>query len=47
MFDGRDKGRVHELERLAEVDPPLSGDAESCIGIKKLCGYYAGLLGRY
>lgn len=36
-----------ELERLAELDPPAPEHAESCIGIKKLRGYYAGLLGRY
>jgi hypothetical protein len=35
------------LEHLAEVDPPFPGDAESSIGIKKLRGYFAGLLGRY
>jgi tetratricopeptide (TPR) repeat protein len=38
---------LRELERLEEDDPPLPGDAESWIGIKKLRGYYAGLLGRY
>lgn len=38
---------LQKLEHLAEVDPPPPEDAESSIAIKKLRGYYAGLLGRY
>jgi len=38
---------LQELEHLAEVDPPLPDDAESCVCIEKLRGYYSGLLGRY
>lgn len=38
---------LRELERLAEIDPPPQEDIESCVGVTKLRGYYAGLLGRY
>jgi len=38
---------LRELEHLELVDPPVRGDIESCISIKRLRGYYAGLLGRF
>jgi tetratricopeptide (TPR) repeat protein len=44
---GKRAEALKELEHLAEIDPPHQEDVESCIGIKKLRGYYAGLLGRY
>ena len=44
---GQREEALRELERLAEVDPPLPGDTKSHIGIKKLRGYYTGLLGQY
>jgi tetratricopeptide (TPR) repeat protein len=37
---------LQELGRLADLDPPAPEDAESNIAIKKLRGYYTGLLGR-
>jgi tetratricopeptide (TPR) repeat protein len=46
-LQGQRAEALHELEHLAEVDPPFPGDAESSIGIKKLRDYYAGPLGRY
>lgn len=44
---GQREEALQELERLAEVDPPPQEDVGSCIGIKRLRGYYAGVLGRY
>ena len=38
---------LEQLERLEENDPPAAEDTESRIGIRRLRGYYAGLLGRY
>lgn len=38
---------LQELEHLAEVDPPSPEDSASWIGVRRLQGYYAGLLGRY
>jgi tetratricopeptide (TPR) repeat protein len=38
---------LQELNHLEQLDPPAQEDIESSIGIKKLRGYYSGLLGRY
>jgi tetratricopeptide (TPR) repeat protein len=44
---GEREGALHELNRLERMDPPADSDLEYRIGIKKLRGYYSGLLGRY
>lgn len=43
---GRTEHALKELHRLEKLDPPDSQDVESWISIKKLRGYYFGLLGR-
>lgn len=44
---GQREDALLELERLEQLDPPASEDTESWVAIKKLCGYYNGLLGKY
>lgn len=44
---GDREGALIELNRLEQIDPPAHSDLESQIGIKKLRGYYSGLLGHY
>ena len=44
---GQRQKALEELGRLEQFDPPRADDVESWIGIKRLRGYYSGLLGRY
>lgn len=44
---GDREGALIELNRLDQFDPPAQSDLESQIGVKKLRGYYSGLLGQY
>jgi len=44
---GQQQEALQELESLEQLNPPGVDDLESWIGIKKLRGYYSGLLGRY
>ncbi len=46
-LQGQREEALQELDRLEQLNPPAQGDIESSIGIKKLRGYYSGLLGRY
>jgi len=46
-LQGRRETALQELNRLQRKSPPSTHDVESWIEIKRLVGYYSGLLGQY